>query len=419
MPRKEGTLLQNTAFLYLMTFSTQLINLVTIPYQTRVLGPVVYGKISVAASLMVYVQLVMDFGFILSATEKVARNRDNVEYISRLFSAVTIMKLALGVVTGCILYLVCSVIGAFRADRLLYMLYYFAYVVNAFLPDFIYRGQEQMRAITIRTVLIRAFFASLMLIFVKESADFWKLPLLLLIGNLMAVVFSFWHVRKRFSVKLCIPDKTFLLAAIRDTVPFFASRIASTFYQALNTLVLGVQFSGQAVIGYYGSADKLAGIAKSVSSPVADSLYPYMVRKKDYGTIRKLLMITMPIIFTGAAIVFWKAEWICMLLFGAEYAQAGNILRCLLPAMIVIFPSYILCFPTLNPIGLSGYANLSNIIGCFTMLLVLGVLFVLDSVNVYSLCIASSISEVTVCLFRAGVAWTHRDRIKRLRECAQ
>ena len=79
MPRKEGTLFQNTAFLYLMTFSNQLINLVTIPYQTRVLGPVVYGKISVAASLMVYVQLVMDFGFILSATEKVARNRNNAD----------------------------------------------------------------------------------------------------------------------------------------------------------------------------------------------------------------------------------------------------------------------------------------------------------------------------------------------------
>lgn len=415
MPRKEGTLFQNTAFLYLMTFSNQLINLVTIPYQTRVLGPVVYGKISVAASLMVYVQLVMDFGFILSATEKVARNRNNAEYISRLFSAVTILKLALGVAAGCTLYLICGAIGALRADRTLYMLYYMAYVVNAFLPDFIYRGQEQMRTITIRTVFIRAFFASLMLFFVKESADFWKLPLLLLIGNLMAVAFSFWHVNKRFSVKLCIPDKPFLLETIRDTIPFFASRIASTFYQALNTLILGVKFSGQAVIGYYGSADKLVGVVKSVSSPVADSLYPYMVRKKDYGTIRKLLMITIPVIFTSAAIAFWKAEWICMLLFGAEYAQAGNILRCLLPAMMVIFPSYILCFPTLNPIGLSGYANFSNMIGCLTMLLILGVLFMLDRINVYSLCIASSISEVAVCLFRAGVAWAHRDRMKQLR----
>lgn len=412
MQRKNSKLLLNTFFLYLMTFSNQLINLVTIPYQTRVLGPVIYGKISVATSLMMYVQLIMDFGFLLSATEKVARNRDDTDYNSRLFSAVTIVKLMLGVAAGVMLYTVCGVIEALRTDRTLYMLYYLAYVVNALLPDFIYRGREEMRTVTVRTVLIRVFFASLMLIFVRKSSDYLKLPILLFTGNLMAVVFSFWHVEKTFGVSLRMPDRKFLMQTVRDTVPFFVSRIAITFYQALNAVILGVKYPGQAVIGYYGSADKLLGIAKSVSSPVADSLYPHMVRKKDYSIIRKLLMVAMPVIFVGAAVVFWQAEWICTLLFGAEYAQAGNILRCLLPAMIVTFPTYILSFPTLNPIGLSRYANLSNVIGCVIMLLLLGVLFLFDGINVYSLCIASSISEVSVCLFRAGVAWKHRDRMK-------
>lgn len=412
MQQKNSRLFRNTLFLYLMTFSNQLINLVTIPYQTRVLGPVIYGKISVAASLMVYVQLIMDFGFLLSATEKVAKNRNDAAYNSCLFTAVTITKLALGIGAGAVLYVVCGFIQEFRADRMLYLLYYMAYVVNAMIPDFIYRGQEEMRSVTFRTVFIRVFFASLMLIFVRESSDYLKLPILLLAGNLMAVLFSFWHVRKRFDVRLRMPDRQFLAQTIRDTVPFFVSRIAITFYQALNTLILGVKFAGEAVIGYYGSADKLLSVAKSFSSPVADSLYPHMVRKKDYSVIRKLLMITMPVIIIGAAIVFWQAEWICALLFGAEYVEAGNILRCLLPAMIVTFPTYILSFPTLSPIGLSKYANLSNVIGCVVMVVLLGALFLFDSVNVFSLCIASSISEVTVCLFRAAVAWKHRDRMK-------
>lgn len=412
MKRKSSKLFQNTIFLYLMTFSNQLINLITIPYQTRVLGPVIYGKISVATSLMIYVQLIMDFGFLLSATEKVARNREDSAYNSRLFTAVTITKLVLGTAAGGVLFGVCSGIEALRTDRTLYMLYYMAYVVNALVPDFIYRGQEEMRTVTVRTVLIRVFFASLMLIFVRESSDYLKLPVLLFVGNFMAVVFSFWHVGKHFNVRLRMVDTTFLVQTVWDAVPFFVSRIAITFYQALNAVILGVRFAGQAVIGFYGSADKLLGIAKSFSSPVADSLYPHMVRKKDYNIIRKLLLVTTPVILAGAVFVFWKAEWICVLLFGAEYAQAGNILRCLLPAMAVIFPTYILCFPTLNPIGLSNYANLSTVIGCVIMLVLLGVLFVFDSINVYSLCIASSISEVSVCLFRAGVAWKYRDRMK-------
>lgn len=409
---KNKTLLWNTVFLYLMTFSNQLINLIMIPYQTRVLGPIIYGKISVATSLMVYVQLIMDFGFILSATEKVARNRQDTDYISRLFTAVTVIKLLLIGAAGVLLYSVCGAVDALRTDRLLYMLYYAAYAVNALVPDFVYRGKEQMRTITIRTVLIKVMFAAITLVFVRKSSDYLLLPIFLLIGNVVAVLFSFWHVNKIFSVFFKVPSKKFLRDTFHDAVPFFVSRIASTVYQALNTLILGIKYEGQAVVGYYGSADKLLGLAKSVSYPVADSLYPHMVRKKDYSIIRKLLLTVMPVILVGAVFVFWKAEWICTLLFGAEYADTGNILRCLLPAMVVIFPTYILCFPTLNPIGLSKYANFSNVIGCVIMVMALGVLFVIDGVNVYSLCIASSISEVSVFLFRAGVAWKYRDRMK-------
>ena len=80
--------------------------------------------------------------------------------------------------------------------------------------------------------------------------------------------------------------------------------------------------------------------------------------------------------------------------------------------MVVTLPSYILSFPTLNPIGLSRYANLSNVIGCGVMVALLGVLFAIDRVDAYSLCIAASISEVSVCLFRGAIAWKYRDRMK-------
>ena len=53
--------------LYILQFSTYFLSLVTVPYQTRVLGPVVYGYVGVALAVMAYFQLFMDFGFLLSA----------------------------------------------------------------------------------------------------------------------------------------------------------------------------------------------------------------------------------------------------------------------------------------------------------------------------------------------------------------
>ena len=75
MKEKHGTLLKNTVMLTILQLSTYLLALITIPYQTRVLGPEVYGVLGVATAVMVYFNLIIDFGFLLSATSSVSANR--------------------------------------------------------------------------------------------------------------------------------------------------------------------------------------------------------------------------------------------------------------------------------------------------------------------------------------------------------
>ena len=41
-------LISNTVFLYLMTTSIQILNLLTVPYLSRVLGPTEYGQLALA-----------------------------------------------------------------------------------------------------------------------------------------------------------------------------------------------------------------------------------------------------------------------------------------------------------------------------------------------------------------------------------
>lgn len=69
----KGVLLQNTVMLYLLTFSNYFLSLVVVPYETRVLGVEVFGVLGAATAIMVYFQLVVDFGFLLSGTQEVAK----------------------------------------------------------------------------------------------------------------------------------------------------------------------------------------------------------------------------------------------------------------------------------------------------------------------------------------------------------
>lgn len=77
LANSKQVLLQNTFMLYLLTFSNYFLSLVVVPYETRILGPTVYGTLGAATAIMVYFQLVIDFGFLLSGTQEVARSRDD------------------------------------------------------------------------------------------------------------------------------------------------------------------------------------------------------------------------------------------------------------------------------------------------------------------------------------------------------
>lgn len=408
----QSKLLANTFYLYLLTFSTQLLNLVTISYQTRVLGPNKYGVIGFSVSIMSYVQLALDFGFILSGTESVSNHENDTDYLSQLFSVITAYKCFGGGLLIGILYLLCNVVPSFKNESFVILMYAIAYFVNALLPDYIYRGLEKMKYITIRTVCVKTFFSLMIFCFVKKESDYILLPVLLLIGNAFAVLYAWYNIWKEFGIRFKRFSKSILWEEVKKSFPFFVSRIAATVYQATNTVVLGIKYSGQNVVGYYTSADKIVSVAKSVSSPIADSFYPYMLKNKNYRLVKRILIVYFAIAGFVAIPLFLFSDNLAIFLFGAEYGNVGKIIRCLLPTILVIFPTYLITFPVLNPMGLSKLANFSNVLGAILQMIFLVALGVSGLLNVYSICISSSISECVVFGFRCGVWYKYRSRCK-------
>ena len=81
---KRGVLLKNTLMLYVLQFSTYFFGFIVVPYETRVLGPTIFGLVGAATAAMIYFQNVIDFGFILSGTADVSLHREDKTYLSRL-----------------------------------------------------------------------------------------------------------------------------------------------------------------------------------------------------------------------------------------------------------------------------------------------------------------------------------------------
>ena len=377
---KKGILLKNTIMLYILQFSTYLLSFIVVPYETRVLGPEFYGKLGVAMSIMVYFQLIIDFGFILSATEDVSRNREDKNYLRRIFSAVTISKLILTAVSFGILMILCQLIHRWHDDLVFYLLFFVATAVNSLIPDYLYRGLEEMTAITVRTV---------------------------------AALIGVWlHLKRKYGITFCSVTGKDVAGVTKRSSKFFYSRIATTAYTAANTIIIDLLSAGGSTVGFYTSADKLITTGKSAMSPVADSLYPYMVKNRDFKLIKKVLLIAEPVIILGCLIVFIFAEPLCVWFFGAEYGPVAPILRVMLPILVLILPSYILGFPTLTAMGLSKHANYSVIFGSCIHVINLAVLYFSGHMNGITLAALITVAETLILGYRIVVIWLHRDLLK-------
>ena len=412
---KKGVLLKNTVMLYIMQFSTYLLSFIVVPYETRVLGPTYYGKLGVAMAIMVYFQLIIDFGFLLSATEDVSRNRDDKNKVSKILTTVTIDKIFLTIVSVIALVVLCEVLPSWKEDRTFYLLFLAATAVNSMIPDYLYRGLEQMTAITVRTVAIKAFFTVMIVLFLKRPDQYCIIPILNIIGNSAALLGVYLHLYRQMHIRFVSCKMREVWDSFRRSSTFFYSRIATSVYTASNTVILSVISAGSA-IGYYTLADKLITTAKSGLSPISDSLYPYMTKNRDFKLVWRILKVIMPIIVGGCAIVFIFARPLCEIVFGAGYGDAAPVLRAMLPVVVVILPSYILGFPTLSAMGLSKYANYSVVFGSVLHVINLLVLYFTGHMNMVTLGAMVSVAEIAILLFRIVVIWKNKELLHVERE---
>ncbi|MBC2168046.1 oligosaccharide flippase family protein [Listeria booriae] len=407
--KHKKRLLENTIFLYALTFSGYFFSLITVPYQTRILGPEFYGKVGFAVAMMTYFRLVIDFGFILSATADVAKNREDAQKVASIYTAVMYAKGLLTALSFVVLLGICYAVPMLRQDMFLYLLTFASVAVSAFLPDFLYRGLETMKRITIRTLIIQAFFVLMIFLFLKTPQHYYFVPLFTLIGNAVALLFVQRHVSRQLKIKFVRLEKGYLWQTIQKSSPFFFSRISATIYQVTNTLFLGLMYSpGSAKVGMYVASDRLIGTAKTTFSPLADSLYPYMVKNRDFRLLKKIIwMIMPPVIIICIVLSIYANE--CMALFlGPAFYGAGSILRLLLPIVAITPLVYMLGFPTLSPMGLAKHANLSTVVSAVVQLVGLSILFLTGTFSVQTLCMMTVLSQFTVLVYRVFIVWKNR-----------
>lgn len=347
----KKTTFTNTVMLYILTIAKIVFPLITLPYLTRVLSKECYGVVSYVKSYIVYAQIIVDFGFILSSVKDIVRCNGDKEKIGIIAGQTFLAKIMLAVTTLLITIILCFVIPILKEYTLFTILSFFVVFLSCFLADFLFRGIEKMHYVSIVFVVMKTISTALTFVFVKGDSNILWIPVLDLISSLIAILITLFLVFYKLKLRIRIVSIIASLKMLKDSSFYFLSNMATTAFGALNTLLIGIVILDKGEIAYWTVCSTVVAAIQSLYTPITNGIYPYMIKHKDLNYIHKVLLIITPILLVGATCGFFLSKTVLYILGGEKYVNAYVLLRCLIPLIFISFPSMLYGWPTLGAVG--------------------------------------------------------------------
>ena len=158
MNKEKKIIVKNYVALLFIQGANFILPLIILPYLVRVLGSEKYGLVMIAQSVALFLTIVVDFGFNISATKEVASIKDDKEKLSQFYWNIVFIKFVLIIVTFIILLGMTYFIDKFKLDPLVYLFSFGLVIGQAIFPTWFFQGIQKMQVITIVTVGAKLFF---------------------------------------------------------------------------------------------------------------------------------------------------------------------------------------------------------------------------------------------------------------------
>lgn len=337
---KDGkTLIANFGYLSLLQVAGYVFPLITMPYLARVIGAEGFGKIAFAAAIMVWFQTIADWGFCYTATRDVAKNRDDKEKVSEIFSNVFWARIFLMFVSFVALSICVMTIPKLRENADVIMISFLMIPGHIMFPDWFFQAMERMKYITILNIVSKTLFTIAIFIFIKERDDYILQPLFTSLGFVISGIIAMYYILVKWKIRLWfIPFKE-IIKTIKSSTNVFINNIVRNFYNAFSTILLGF-LHGSIATGIYDAGRKFIQFGEGILGIVSRVFFPFVTRKGDKHSTYAKLHISLSLIM--AILLFIFAPLLIDLFFTKEFSKAIDVLRlmCIMMPFMTLYQIY-------------------------------------------------------------------------------
>ncbi len=352
--RARAALLYDIIAVYGIHFANQALPLITVPYLSRTLGPAGWGLLAMAQSFGMYGNLVVDYGFVYSATRQLATAASSSE-IEETIASVSGAKIFLSAGAAAAAFIAYLFVPLFHEHPVLLWMAVASEIIKALLPVYYFYGIQRVAIASLLDISARAVAAAGIFILVHRPSDAWKVFALTGITAAVTVVIGHWLILRRYVLRW--PRMREGWHMLREGWAMFLFRSAHSIYTLGNAFILGL-FATPKAVGYYAGAEKISTAALGLLLPLTTVLYPRAaaLAKSSLTRAAQVTRVTLYLVGAGSVvlgIILWfGAPLIVRIILGHNYTESESVLKILSLRAPLIAWTNILGFQWLLVLGL-------------------------------------------------------------------
>ena len=342
-------------YLYNLAYQILLIIVpfVTIPYLSRVLGVENIGINSFTLSIVAYFILFANIGIGSFGAREVALHQDDRKRYSKVFWDCFSYQFLTGIISTLAYAVYVFCFGQYSIVQWIMIINIVAAIADM---NWLYRGLEDYKYISIRNIFIKLLSVAATFIFVRSPDDLWIFVLINSVSLLLSSAILWIKTPKIIDKPNFKEIRVFRYW--KESLIYFLPQIATSIYTVLDKTMLGVITRSEAENGYYEQTYKIIQLGLIVLTSLNAVLAPRMaflfskgnkeeMRERLKSSFHFIYMLAFPMVFGLLAV---GADF-STLFFGAGYEKVCSLLPLFAPIILIIAVSNCIGSQLLVPIG--------------------------------------------------------------------
>lgn len=357
---------RNFLFNGILTTANYVFPLLTYPYVSRVLGPGNIGLVNFIDGIIDYFVLVSMMGIGILGIREIAQCGADRKELSKTFLSLLTINAVTTVAALALLGAGYMLVPELNGQPRLVGIGACKLMFNFLLVEWFYKGIEDFRYITIRSILVKSVYVAGVFLFVRDADDY-NVYYGLLVGCIVVnACINTINIRRYVTLRGL---KLRLHGYVKPYFVLGAYMLLTSMYTTFNVAYLGF-VGGDVQVGYYTTATKLYTILLALFTAFTAVMMPRMSSLLSEGRHEEfkgyvgqstsiLINVSMPLI--GFVIIY--APEIIRLIAGNEYGGAVTPMRIIIPLIFIIGYEQILVIQTLLPMKKDRAVFRNSIIG--------------------------------------------------------